>query len=272
MGQGFDEIRHAYEGMEERFDSRDDLLAYRAAMLERSAPQAALIAGRLSAPGPLLEVGSGNGRVLIALAQRGHGVATGVELSRSRVDFARAWSAELGLDGLRFEPGDALELPLPGGCAAALCITGALGYFAPATPDGDRRLLERLRDALADDGLLCLELYPHAADRRILDAAGGALRKWSELPEPDPWRFYLSDFTLDERTAVLTHRKTFIARAGGAIDTGRVERLRLFDPDSIRSLIAQVGGFTEPELLADWEGAPYDGGDVLIALARRSRT
>jgi SAM-dependent methyltransferase len=273
MGQGFEEIARAYEGLEERFADRAELEAYRAAMLDRSAAQAALIDARLPATGPLLEIGAGNGRLLVALAALGHGDALGIELSRSRTAFARAWAEELGLAGVRVETGDALQAELPPGrFAAALCITGALGYFAPATPDGDRRLLEQLRDALAPGGLLVLELYPHAEDRRILAAAGGALRRWSELPEPDPWRFYLSDLELDGDSAVLTHRKTFIARDGGAIDAGRVERLRLFDPDSLRALLAAVGGFSAPELLADWDGGPYDGGDVLVALARRERT
>jgi SAM-dependent methyltransferase len=266
-------IRAAYEGMEDpaSFATPAALAGYREALLARTEDPAALMASGPAAEGPVLEVGSGNGRLLIALARYGLREGDGIDLSRSRTAFARTWAGDLGLRGLRFEAADALTMPLPRArYAAAVCITGALGYFAPAATGNDQRLVERLGEALRPGGELWLEVYPHASTRRVLAASGGTLRRWSELPEPDPWRFYLSDLRLNPRGPTLLHRKTFVARVGGAIDTGREEELRLFDAASLTQLLEAAGGFGAPELLADWRGTPYDGGDLLILRARRA--
>jgi SAM-dependent methyltransferase len=266
------EVAAAYAGVEaaESFHSRDDVLRYRAALIERSAEQAAFVAARGS--GRILEVGCGNGRLLIELARRGAARAgVGVDVAASRIAFAREWAQDEGLEALRFIDDDLLSTPLePATADVAICITGALGYFGAADPPRDDEVLQRLGDALVDGGLLVLELYPHPEERRLLEVAGGAIRLWRELPEDDPWRYYLSDLRLDGERAVLDHRKTFVHRTTGEIDTGRSERLRLYDAPSLSALLG-AAGFDRVELHGGWDGGPYaDGADAtLVATARR---
>lgn len=261
-----DEIAAAYEGLEGDFADRATVEAYRATVLQRSAPQAHFVAARLRPGASVVEVGTGNGRLLVELARRGVAPrALGIDLAASRIAFAQAWAQELSLDGLRFVAGDALAEPLGADHDAALVITGALGYFDAFAPGSALALLRRVRAAVRPGALLVLELYPHPQWRRMLDAAGGAARLWQELPEGDPWRFYLSDLELDG--GVLTHRKTFVHRTEGTIDEGRSERLRLYDADELAALAAEAG-FAEPEAFEGWTADPYTGGEVLVLTAR----
>jgi SAM-dependent methyltransferase len=265
------ELASAYEGLEwpGSFESGASLVNYRNALRERTRRQTAFITRRLRTPGRVLEVGCGNGRLLIDLAQKDAiNGALGIDLAESRVAFAARWAADEHCPGLEFTVGDVLDHPLPaGGFVAAFCITGAFGYFEPISEGAARRLARKLQRALSKDGLLCLEIYPHHDHRRLLAAAGGRARIWSELPQEDPWRFYLSDLQLDDSATILTHDKTFIHRNSGRIDSGRRERLRLYDEQSLSDLLLDAG-FHDIENLEGWGDEPYRGGEIMVVTAR----
>src|SRR5689334_10903314 len=106
-------VATAYEGMESAaaFEGPEAIARYRAAALAASVEQADFLAERLAAGGRVLEVGTGNGRLLLALAQRGVAAsALGVDLAESRIAFARDWIAEAEVTGVEFEAGDALAV------------------------------------------------------------------------------------------------------------------------------------------------------------------
>ncbi|MDO9408794.1 bifunctional 2-polyprenyl-6-hydroxyphenol methylase/3-demethylubiquinol 3-O-methyltransferase UbiG [Patulibacter sp.] len=271
--EGMDGIAAAYEGLETTFADDGALDAYRRSALERHVAQGDVVAALLPPDATVLEIGTGNGRLLIDLARRGLlASALGVDLARSRIAFAEQWATDDGAAGLRFAAGDALTMDLGGAGEwdAAIVITGALAYFDAVAPGSARALLDRLRDGLKPGGRLVLELYPHPSWRQLLDdAEDGRARLWSELPDGDPWRFYLSDLHLDGETGVLTHRKTFVHRTTGEIDEGRREALRLYATDDLVALLHDAG-FGEVETFAGWDGAPYDDGELLVVTAVRA--
>ncbi|WP_026909684.1 class I SAM-dependent methyltransferase [Patulibacter minatonensis] len=271
--EGMDGIAAAYEGLETAFADDAALQAYRRSALERHAAQADLVGALLPDDAAVLEIGTGNGRLLIDLAQRGRlASALGVDLAHSRIAFAERWAQDVGAEQLRFAAGDALAMDLGEAAAwdAAVVITAALAYFDAVVPGSARRMLGRLREGLKPGGRLVLELYPHPSWRRMLDdAEDGRARLWSELPEGDPWRFYLSDLHLDRDTGVLTHRKTFVHRTTGEIDEGRREALRLYSTEELTTLLGEAG-FADVETFAGWDGAPYDDGELLVVTARRA--
>jgi SAM-dependent methyltransferase len=262
----FEELAAAYEGLEESFADRRTLESYRASMLARSAPQVDFLVGRLAEDARVLEVGSGNGRLLVELGRRGAvGEGLGIDLARSRIAFAQEWADELGLTGLRFETSDVFERRYETeSYSAAICITGAFAYFEPINPGSSLRLARLLHDALEPRGLLVLELYPHPRERALLAATGGEARTWRELGPEDPWRFYLSHLRLDGD--VLAHEKTFVHRTTGEVDSGRREQLQLYTPESITALLEEAG-FRDLELFEGWTRSRYADGDELVVTA-----
>jgi SAM-dependent methyltransferase len=268
------EVAAAYRGLEDPagFPDRNALERYRSGLLARTGEQAAFLLDRLERPLRVVEAACGNGRLLVELARRGAlAEGHGFDIAASRIAFARQWADDLGLSGLSFDVQDAVSVALPvGRFDAAACITGSLAYFDPAEAGLAGAVLSRLRAALATDGLLVLELYPHPRERAVLEAGGGEARLWRELPDDDPWRFYLSHFAFDARTDVLTHAKTFVHRTRGEIDEGRRERILLYTAGSLRHALSRAG-FVGVELFEGWTAAPYAGGDVLVATARPGR-
>jgi SAM-dependent methyltransferase len=264
------DVLTAYEGVEELSSfSTEELAEYRAGLLARTADQTTFLARRLPAGAAALEVGSGNGRLLIDLARRGATASSvGLEVAESRVAFAQAWAESCDLDTVRFICGDALTHPCEP-ADVALCITGTFAYFDAIQPGGGAALLARLHQTLPAGGMLVLEVYPHPSWRRLLeDTDDGALRLWHELPAEDPWRFYLSDLHLDRDSQILTHRKTFIHRTSGEIDDTRREHIRLYDGPTVKTALSDAG-FGDVELFGDWTGKPYEASDeLLIAVAR----
>jgi SAM-dependent methyltransferase len=261
-----EELRAAYEGLEASFPDRASEAAYRAALLSRTAPQVDLL-GPLLHHDSALEIGCGNGRLLVALARRGllrEGI--GIDAARSRIAFARRWAQEDQLSMLRFEVADALEVePTAGAHDAIVCITGMFGYFEALAPGTDAALLSRWTKALVPGGLLVIELYPNPRVVALLAAGGGKLRLWHELPPGDPWRFYLSEYELEG--GILSHAKTFIDRTTGEVDSGRRERLKLYSEKEARALLAEAG-LTEVTCREGWADRPYDGGAAMVITAR----
>lgn len=264
------QLAAGYEGFEsvEAYPDAAALAAHREHLLDRSRSQADFIGLRLGSDPCLLELACGNGRLLIDLRRRRViACGVGIDVARSRIDFAARWATDECLDGLDFSALDLVEYrPRDGEFDAVVCITGAFAYFEPIEAGLGSSILRAVRQGLVDGGLLILELYPHPGYRRLLDASGGRARLWTELPDDDPWRFYLSDLSLEGN--VLTHAKTFIHRTEGRIDDGRRERLVLYTPQTLDALLREAG-FGNPSFHEGWTDAPYSGGETLVVVARR---
>jgi SAM-dependent methyltransferase len=271
--EGSRNLAAAYEGLEDpdSFSDRGTLEAYRQSLLDRTRAQADFLAPHLGARARVVEIGSGNGRLLVELARRGSlGLGLGLDLAESRIAFARAWAEEEGLEHLRFEAADVFEVPLQAGSfSAAICITGTFGYFDAFEAGSAARVAQHLHEALEPAGTLWLELYPHPEYLRLLDAGGGEVRIWTELPAQDPWRYYLSRLELDDDREILTHTKTFVHRTSGEIDQGRREQLYLYTPDSIDAILRSAG-FKKVRLYEGWSADSYRGGEVMVVAAQRA--
>ncbi|MFF1919892.1 class I SAM-dependent methyltransferase [Streptomyces sp. NPDC058221] len=127
--------------------------------------------------GPVLDIGCGPGRLVAALAARGHR-ALGIDVSEAAV----ASTLRLGGSALHrsvFDP-----LPGEGRWGTVLLVDGNIGI------GGDpRRLLHRTAAVLAPGGLLIAETAPQDIDERVrvqLDD-GRATGPRSAPAEPFPW-------------------------------------------------------------------------------------
>lgn len=105
--------------------------------------------------GPVLELGCGNGRILLELAQ--HGIdAIGVDASAGMLEELRRKAAlrSLPVRALRM---DVADLALPPGFSAILCPYSLITYITH--DDEVARLLARIRGLLAPGGMLVIDAF-----------------------------------------------------------------------------------------------------------------
>ncbi len=104
--------------------------------------------------GPVLELGSGTGRVALALAELGHDV-TGIDASEAMIGPARAAARRRGLEA-QFVLADMRSLDL--GRRFGLIICPLSGFRHLLTPNDQAAALAGVRRHLAPGGLLVLDL------------------------------------------------------------------------------------------------------------------
>jgi len=106
--------------------------------------------------GPVLDIGCGAGRHLVALSARGV-EAIGVEVSSRAVDIARARKANV-------VHGSVFDLPATGAWMTALLIDGNVGIGGEP-----KRLLSRTAALLKPRGSALVELEPPGSETRMLN-------------------------------------------------------------------------------------------------------
>ncbi|HEY7048050.1 MAG TPA: class I SAM-dependent methyltransferase [Jatrophihabitantaceae bacterium] len=121
---------------------------------------------------PVLDVGCGPGRFVLALAQRGH-AALGVDITRAAVQLTRGH----GVPALHRDVFD--RTPGEGRWPTALLMDGNIGIGGDPV-----RLLTRLRTLLRATGQLLVEVHPGPdVDRRgrVRFVPGGPSFPWAEV-------------------------------------------------------------------------------------------
>ena len=268
---------HAYEGVEaiENFASREELDKYREHLIEKSNAMAQFIMKQRSTPFRLFEIATGNGRIPVALMEQGAvDYVLGVDISSSRIAFARRWADDMKLKGLDFEVRDVLIDPSTGSFFdMAICLTGAFCYFDASRRGADRQILLELSKGLVPGGTLILEIYTlPVLRRRCLESPDGITRYWERLAQKDPFSFYLHEVKYQEEESILQVQKVFIRRRDGHVDESRCEYLRIYTEEEIERLLEECGfqtlffsdGFDEKPSRDVWHG-------TRIAVARNRR-
>jgi SAM-dependent methyltransferase len=266
-----DFYKHGFEGYESAsaFPTAQALEDYRAMLLGKTAHQVEFIARHVGRrPLRVMEIGSGNGRLLIGLAEKGlleHGL--GVEIAASRVEFARRWAADRGLSQVENVVGDALAFDdsAPGTFDLSVCLTGAFNYLEPIRETAAGEALVRMRAALKPGGSLLLEIHDMQDQRReALALEHDELRIWNELPPADRFRYYLVEYKFWPDRRMLRVRKVFIGR-DGTIDAGREEVLRYYKVPELVALLERAG-FERIRVFGDFADGPHQAGQSTVCV------
>jgi hypothetical protein len=216
-----------YEGYENLADfTPEGLAAYRQSLLEKSKAQVEFIKKHTCGKLNIVEIGSGNGRLLISLAKAGKvNLGWGLDISESRTAFAKQWQTDLKIKELLFIQRDIVYNDSQFNVDLSICITGCFQYFSydknwfsPA-----RCVLDFMRDS---SGTALFELYKRPANPR----------SWHKLPDTDRFMYLLDDYTPDNPT---THTKTFIKR-DGTVDI-RTEQLYYYTMVQFLDLLKSAG-------------------------------
>lgn len=219
---------HNYQGYEDlsNFPTEEALESYRDSLIAKTTPQIRFIRRHFKTqPVSVVEIGCGNGRLLVGLANVGllrHGV--GLDISQSRIDFGRKWVTDWKIgkvdlycrDVLKEEQGLIVDL--------AVCITGCFQYFRPIGASAEAHVLNYMRNS----GRYALfELYKRPKQEYLVKL----------LPPTDPYSRIESQY--DDMGDYVQHTKVFHSRDGG-LDI-RTERLYYYTMSEFLAMVKQYG-------------------------------
>ena len=212
----------------------------------------------LAGPGRrVLDLGCGPGLYAHLLAQAGS-VVTGVDISRSSLEYARARAADAGL-AVTYRRQDFLTLDDPGTYDLVLQAYGELSTFAPTVRDD---LLRRMAACLAPDGALVFDVSTPAAHPRP-----AAPRRW-KLEVDGLWRPG-AHLVLDERFEYPDHLccDQYVVVAGDDVVTYRMW-FQDYTPVTLTRWLTSAGLGVQ-HLWGSLAGAPLEHDSPFLAVVAR---
>ncbi len=203
---------------------------------------ASFVAAR-SRPGPILELGCGDGRLAEPIAARGHTVI-GVDASPAMLERCTARSPADALPG-RVLPirADLAHLPVGGPVGGALCAFNTL--FNLPSPERQLALLRSVASVLVPGAVLVIEAITGSG----LDDANGQSVGVSRMTVD---RLVLSATIVDVSTQTIRGQHVDISEAGITL---RPWQLRWTTPEQLDAMATEAG-LTLAERYADWDESP----------------
>jgi SAM-dependent methyltransferase len=204
---------------------------------------------RSVAPGPVVELGVGTGRIAVPIAAAGIRVV-GVDSSPGMLAVCREQAELAGVGGLvELHLGDLREPPLAEQVGLVLCPFRS--YLHLRTDEERLRALRAARELLADGGRLIFDVFAPGADD-IAETHG----RWLER---EPGIFERADWDTRSRTLTLSVRGP---------DGETTMTLAWLSADEWRALLERAG--FEVEALYGWfDRRPFRGGEDMVWIARR---
>jgi len=201
---------------------------------------------RTLAPAPgarILDVPCGNGRLAIALAERGF-TLTGVDFTGPWVNAARLSAAQRGLNAT-FQQRDMRDLPWPAAFDYAFCFGNSFAYFDDS---GNRAFLQAVLHTLKPGGKFVLQT--NLAAESVLTQPLKPF--WMKLGD----QYFLHETRYDPATGQLTSGYT-------SIRDGQVERkqavYRVYPFRELQQMVCAVG-FTVLQSYGSLKQEPYQLG------------
>jgi SAM-dependent methyltransferase len=207
-----------------------------------------------AAGGPLLELGSGTGRVAADLARRGF-VVTGIDADPAMIAWAERHRPPLPAGALSYVQGDIADFRLPRGFGLVLCPCNTLSLLSR---DQAQRTLRCSRQHLRPGGVLAAELaHPREVQTGGIDPSS-PLAAFLDAETGGPVQVFAEQrFDGERRAAEVEWRLDDLLR------DGRVKRhlirqtLQLWQPAEVQRAM-QVAGFAGSSLLGGYQAQNYD--------------
>lgn len=227
-----------------------------------------------AAPGPALELGCGNGRVLLPLAEAGIEV-TGLDLSEAMLAAAAerlAASPEAVRARATIVHGDMTRFDL--GHRFGLVYIAFRSFMMLTTREAQRACLERVREHLVPGGLLALDIFDPLLDRMTNGLVPESWRDLGAVVHPETWNavhVQASDRMNDSVAQVFeeTWRFTEVDSEGAVVrQEEEVLRMRWTYRYEMRYLL-ELCGFEVLAEYSDYEKSPPAYGKEQVWVARR---
>ncbi len=214
--------------------------------------------------GPVVEWGTGTGRLAVPLAEMGHEV-TAVEVSEGMVEVGQ----EKG-NAVRWVQGDIREALLGQSYGLAICAFNSL--LCLLSVEDAVKFLRNAREHLVPGGLLGIEVSAFSPDELSDPPGGPVLRHDFTREPPDGGRLERFSVSRYDPASQLLYMRLFYELYGeqGALENKRAHDLtiRVVGRRELE-LMLKLAGFEVEAVYGGFEGEPFDtGSDHLITLAR----
>ena len=255
----------AYEG-HEVFSSEVEIRNYRRAKMDEAQSKVNRIKALFDKKINVLDVGSGNSKLLYALDQAGIlNEGYGIELSKSRYEFANKWKDDLDIDNVTNINKDIFSCDLKSLPKFDLifCADLVFQFFEPIKEGNGVRFLNDVYDRMNEGAVVILELDDH---NEIIECMHNNEAKiWKELEEPDPWRYLLWDCKYKNSSIVMN--KIFVNRTTPEVSKSSVV-LRSYTRSESVDLLKSVG-FVDVKLF-EYYDKPLDlSEDEFITIGKK---
>ncbi len=228
------------------------------------------------ADGEVLELGCGTGRILIPIAQTGIPIV-GLDLSADMLARAKNKVLELPLKirkGVKLVRGDMRDFDL--GREFKLITIPYRAFLHLLTPEDQRQALLNIREHLADDGRLIINIFDPRLDIIAAHSAplGAALKKDDEFIHPETKRHVVVWDSRQYDPTDQTIDQLFIYEE--LDDEGR-SLSRVFSTYTLRYVyryemqyLLELCGYAVEALYGDFKRGPFHYGGEQIWVARKS--
>ena len=213
----------------------------------------------------VLELGSGNSKVLINLNQQKLlSYGWGIEISESRFNFANKWVSDLGITNIKNINDDLInfDYDLLGTLDVCICVDLCFQFLEPIQKKSDELVLKKVYSKLNYGGKIILELDYCGY---IINNLPHTKKIWEEFSDTDPWKYSLWNCEFDENSKILNWNKIFISRENKHESTSIY--LKIYDSEDIENLLNKVG-FKNIRIYQDWKYTPFSqkfGEFIIIA-------
>lgn len=205
-----------------------------------------------------LEIGSGSGRILHAMREVGLvEKAQGIEISPSRIAFAKEWVRMSNITHVTHQVGDVLKRgTIKGTFDAILCMTSIYPFFNMLEKRGLRKVLRTVHSHLNPGGYLVLESVTFAKEIAHCRLDGGITRVWEEYGKRDPFRFNLIEYRWEEKKRHLTALSYNVMRDRLFVDGPSVKKWHMQTGESLRRELSKAG-FKKIQFFGDFDSRSY---------------
>lgn len=219
----------------------------------------------------VLELGSGNSKLLYQLAvQKLLNQGYGIEVSKSRFDFAEKWKKDLQINNVENINENILDIDIErfSGIDLFICVDNALQFLEPIKKNSVVELFSRLSEILHKDGYVVLELWSMHNILKNIYINNGIYKTWQEFGDFDPFSHSVESLELDDENYVVWN-KHFLHRHDLTKNSYMKNILKPYSPKEISRLLTDTG-FRDIRIYKNFEFEPYEyNHDEYVVIAKK---
>lgn len=221
----------------------------------------------------VLELGSGNSKLLYQLDKKNFlNKGYGVEVSKSRYEFAEKWKKDLNIKNVENINKNFLDLDMKrfGTIDLVICVDITLQFLEPIKKNSVQYIFKNIEDILSDDGCIILELWSMKNILKKINQNNGLFKTWTKFSDFDPFSFVLESLETDDEDFIIWN-KHFIHKHKSINDEWNIMRnvLKSYSPQEITNLLNSTG-FNDIKIFKNFECETYDENqDEYVVLAKR---